>query len=628
MANARPGGPRRPDLDYYEYKRLREQRRVQETPPSPKPAAAKPSEPAAPAASPWQEPALSPASPAPAPARSEHRDQPKAAPRAVEQPVEAEARTAREDEAPEDKRPLLDGVKALMKGVVRRVPEDEPLDLGEEPGEPSAPEEAPIELPEDEDEDAEDARDDAPQIDNPIGDAFNKVRGLFHLARNRLAERRQAGAQSGEDAPEEAAAARLTEALGAGDVEPVLSRRMRRAQAQKEQEAEAEQPEPPILDIGAVDAREVDDLVSKPGTTVRAEFAEEPETAESGDDDDDDDAPVARGTKLFGFFRRRSPAPEPVPAEEPIEPAQPGGEDLSMDSRQQAALTQRLSEELESTPSLSRKERKALAAGVKTRAAIPAPAPVQPAPVPPAPIAVQPAPTPVQPAPAQRAAAPVQRAAAPAAPAAAMPFSAPTAQRAAYPVDEPTQEFRPLRARLTKNPPIEPDLVEDEDDDLPLRRAPKPPKEKKRRVYQDEDLEDEAYGDDRYEDYDEDDYDDYDEDEDDERFDHEDVSFGRRLLGFFKGLVVLILILALCVLALRQLEASRVLSLSGLRSAAGPYEAIENFLENILPAPEATPAPEAAPETAAPEGGQAAPEETPAAGIAEAGPTEAGQNLT
>ncbi len=65
------------------------------------------------------------------------------------------------------------------------------------------------------------------------------------------------------------------------------------------------------------------------------------------------------------------------------------------------------------------------------------------------------------------------------------------------------------------------------------------------------------------------------------------------MLGFFKGLVGLILILALCVLALRQLETSRVISLGGLRDIIGQIVPIEprSFPPpNWLSRPETAPA--------------------------------------
>lgn len=625
MANARSGGPRRPDLDYYEYKRMHEQHLQQEGVPAVKPAAGKPvAEPAAPAASQTAERSAPVSTRAKAKTAQEQpaRSVPPELDDALDFPEEDALDLPEEQTAdqPVGKRSMFSGVKTLMKGVVHRLPEDEAEEHGEHRHHKE--QEAPEPEPELEDEKAE--MDDAPQIDNPIGDALIKVKGLFHKARTRLAERRpeKAGEDTeAEDSEEETQRPddEQPESAASGG-EMVLSRRMRKA-AQARETVE----EPPILDIEPVDVREVDELVSKPGTTVRAGFEDEKAPApaahepspepddETGDDDDDDDLPSARGTRLFGFFKKmRGRSAEPEAEMPPLNSTLPDGEGQSMDENQKAALTSRLSEELESTPSLSRKERKALAAGKQARASAPA-TPAAPAvPVAPAVPAVSET------------------------PAATMPFSAPTTAKTAYSVDEPTQEFHPLRTRAVRiapAAPVELDDEEDEDADMPVRRAPKPPKppkEKKRRVYQDEDLDDEEYDDDRYderyeEDYD--DYDDFDEDEDDERYDDEyHVSGGRRFLGFLKGLVVFILFLALCVLALRQLESSRVISLGGLRNAFGqislilPSPAPEATAEPVetAPAEVVTAAPTAVP---TPEPEPSIPAETPSADIAQVEPT-------
>lgn len=607
MANARSGGPRRPDLDYYEYKKMHEQRMRQEAAANFKPASAKP--------------------------EAEKSIAPAAARKPAEAVREAERKTARMPEAdlsepldlqdadeldlpeepldlPEENKSLFSGVKALMKGVTNRVPEDEThghpaKDSGfmdDEEGEP---------------EDDEADPDDAPQIDNPIGDAFLKVRGLFRSARQRMAERRGSKpAETDEDGEDEDEAPIKTTHTQVVDEAPALSRRMRKAAEVRDMVEE-----PPILDIGAVDVREVDELVSKPGTTVHAGFSEDDAPKAAGpsadvepDDEDDDDLPSARGTRVFGFFKKFRGRSAQSEWDEKPEADEPDGEGQEMDEQQKAVLTQRLSEELNGAPALSRKERKALAAGKVVRPQAPV---VQAAP-----------------------AAPVANtvfAASPDEPA-TMPFTAPPSARSSYQVDEPTQQFRPLRARPARIAPPEPvrpvefddEYDEDEDDDLPVRKAakpPKPPKEKKRKLYQDEDLEDEEYEeegryDEEYDDYD--DYDDY--DEDDERFDDEyHVSGGRRFLGFLKGLLLLILFLAICVLALRQLEASRLISLGGLRDAAGQVVPINLILPS--PEPTATPMPTEAPTpeptvapTPAPE--VTAPAETPVANSAEVAPTE------
>jgi len=602
MANARPGGPRRPAMDYYEYKRMHEQRlreagalneRATPVEAAPKPAAQIP----------YREKEIPPATPA-----------------------QTTPDLKEELDLPEEKSSLFSGVKALMKGVTSRLPADEPeaqdepeaLDVpdGSEAEAPEGDEEAPEVAPDDEPaEDDDDAiPDDAPQIDNPIGDAIHKVVGLFQSVRSKIAKRAPAQAEPEDDEDEVFAVPETEESTSEDDTaeesaaeesEPVLSRRMRKAI--KSQEPEEDSGEPPILDIGPVAAEEVDELVSKPGTTVRADFAEvdapkaDPVPADDepdDDDDDDDDLPATRGTRLFGFFSKfkgRSAAAD----EDAYEPDQPDGKDETMQEEKRAALTERLAEELNSAPALSRRERKALAAG-KGKPASAAPA---------APVKIA-SPT----------------ASAPAAsdlPAATMPFSAPTATRPAFTDDEPTQEFRPLRARVAPPAPLdeEDEYDEDDDDDLPpVRRAPKPAKEKKRRrVYKDEDLEDEydedrydedrydddRYDDDRYDDdrYDDDrydgydDYDDYDDyDEEDDRYDDDYyVSPGRRFLGFLKGLIAFVLFLALCVLALRQLEASRLISLTGLRQTVGQIIPLDAILPSPPPevmAPEATAEPE------------------------------------
>ncbi len=598
MANARPGGPRRPGLDYYEYKRLHEQRQQDENP------AAKPLKPEA-------QPAVSPYA----------RPKPQSAPEARiaepsliddDQDFSGNALDLPDSEMPEKKPNLLSGVKSLMKNVSRRVPEDgEPSGHQEPEREEAQPDLS--ELEDDADDEAAEP-DDAPQIDNPIGDAFLKVKGLFQKARGRIADRRQSQpdaepdeSDSQEDEPQ-------------ADSEPYASsRRMRKA---------AQAAEPPILAIEPVDVREVDELVAKPGTTVRAGFAEdqpfknapltlEPEGEAVYNDDDDDDLPAARGTKMFGFLKKMRGRAGRAAEEADVDLTPPSGEDQRVDGSEKAGLTQLLAEG-EGGPTLSRRERKALAAGKPIAAPAVANAP-----------------------------------AAPEKPVATMPFDAPTASatppKAVFAVDEPTQEFRPLRPRppikITKPAPLraaEPELDgydEDEDDDLPVRRAPKPPKVKKRRIYQDEDFEDEEYDrGDRFDDYDEDEYDDYDDyDEDEDRYEDEyHVSGGRRFLGFLKGLVVFILFLAVCVLALRQLEASHLISLGGLRSAVGQLSLILPSPEpTVAPVPEATveptlaptPEPTALPTTQPTAAPTAMPEETPGADIAQVEPTsEAGIN--
>jgi hypothetical protein len=594
-------------LDYYEYKKMHEQRMRQAAAAGYVPAPAKPE----------AEKPVAPAAGRRSGAAQEAERKPARAPEAeLSKPLDlqdADELDLPEEplDLPEENKSLFSGVKALMKGVANRVPADEPE---EQPSKDSG-------FMDDEELDEDDVEpDDAPQIDNPIGDALIKVKGLFQSARQKLAERRAAKPEAEEvDEFEDEAPAQPARAQDGAEETPALSRRMRKAS-----EVGKKAEEPPILDIGAVDASEVDDLVSKPGTTVHTGFEEDeaPKAARplveiEPDDEDDDDLPSARGTRVFGFFKKFRGKSAQGEWDARPETDEPDGEGQEMDEQQKAVLTQRLSEELDGAPALSRKERKALAAGKAVRPQAPA-APVIPA-------------APVTPA------SNTVFAAVPDAPA-AMPFAAPTSARTAYAVDEPTQQFRPLRARPARVAPPEParplefddEYYEDEDDDLPVRKAAKPPKppktpkEKKRKLYQDEDLEDEEYEEENRYDEEYDDYDDYDDyDEDDERYEDEyHVSGGRRFLGFLKGLLVLILFLALCVLALRQLEASRLISLGGLRDAAGQIIPINLILPS--PEPTATPMPTEAPtpeptvaptpeSTAAPEA--TIPAETPGAQV-------------
>lgn len=602
MANARSGGPRRPDLDYYEYRRLHEQRMRQAAALNAgiapeKPEAEKPVAPSA-----VRKPAEAVREAAQKPARSPQVD--------LAEPLdlrdEDEMRLPEEPlDLPEANKSLFSGVKALMQGVASRVPEDESEDESEErpaKGFSGRKDDDQAEGPEEDEDPA-----DAPQIDNPIGDALHKVRSLFQSARRKLAERRAALPGDEDDADDEDDTPRKpARAHDEPEETPSLSRRMRKA-AQAREKAE-----PPILDIGEVDVGEVDELLSKPGTTVRAGFAEDEAagkaaelSAEEEPDDEDDDLPSARGTRMFGFFKKsRARSAQNEWDAKPEADALEEGQD--MDVQQKAVLTQRLSEELSSAPSLSRKERKALAAGKAVRPQAPA-----------------------------ASAGSAVFAASPSEAPETMPFAAPASARSAHPVDEPTQQFRPLRARPARVAPPEPvrpaefdEYEEDEDDDLPVRKASKPlkpPKEKKRRIYQDEDLEDEEYEEtgryeEEYDDYD--DYDDYDEDDYDDEY---RVSGGRRFLGFLKGLTVLILFLAVCVLALRQLEASRLISLGALRDAAGQVIPINLILPS--PAPTATPEPTETPTTEptaapTPASEATAPAETPGADIAQVEPTE------
>jgi len=150
--------------------------------------------------------------------------------------------------------------------------------------------------------------------------------------------------------------------------------------------------------------------------------------------------------------------------------------------------------------------------------------------------------------------------------------------RAAVFEDDPTVEFKPIRdakddgrsapranVRPTRQKPVFIDDDDEEDDDGMVRRPPaKLQKESKRRVYDDDD------------DYYEDDYDDEYESE------YEEGSFGKRFLGFLKGLILIALLLLLAVLALRLTEANGAISLDGLRDSVGGYIP---YVNEVFPAP-------------------------------------------
>ncbi len=268
MANARPGGPRRPELDYYEYsacasgarlcRRLGGRR-------APRPAAARGGRAAARRRD-WPQIPRAPAAEMPAERADKAPDAP------------APCRTRASRSARGEARSRFGGVKALMQGVTHRVPEDEPLDLEPDPAlefEPAfEPESAPAQQPEPrlpeqiesgeaqpspaapsdrgqapgasiqsqfelDDEDDAQYDDDAPQIDNPIGDALSKVRGAFRMAREKLAERARSGApdesaKTTEAAPDESAEIPET-ALDDDYDAPASSRRMRKALKEQEE---------------------------------------------------------------------------------------------------------------------------------------------------------------------------------------------------------------------------------------------------------------------------------------------------------------------------------------------------------------------------------------------------------
>lgn len=157
--------------------------------------------------------------------------------------------------------------------------------------------------------------------------------------------------------------------------------------------------------------------------------------------------------------------------------------------------------------------------------------------------------------------------------------------------DTPTQEYKPTR---NQKPPVKKPIVlldEDEDDlmDAPgedsfIASRVKPVKTPISLDDDDEDDEDEKprssrkplVYDDEDDDDDDDDYDDYEDD------DEEEVSFGQRILGFLKGLLVIALILLLTILALRLAEASGRISLDVLRERAGSSIP---FIHTLFPKP-------------------------------------------
>lgn len=160
--------------------------------------------------------------------------------------------------------------------------------------------------------------------------------------------------------------------------------------------------------------------------------------------------------------------------------------------------------------------------------------------------------------------------------------------------EEPTLEFHPVhkreeekRAPLHKSPrKVLDDLdYEDEDDEedeeeedvKPSRRKEKK-KDKKRYEDDEDDYDDDE---DEYDDED-DDYDEDEEDEEDEDDDEEESSFVKRLLGFFKGLLAVALIVLLVVFVLRLLEAGGRISLDWLRSGVG--ERLP-FVNSVFPKP-------------------------------------------
>lgn len=191
-------------------------------------------------------------------------------------------------------------------------------------------------------------------------------------------------------------------------------------------------------------------------------------------------------------------------------------------------------------------------------------------------------------------------------------------------VDEPTMEFTPVRARDTSAnmKPVSDDDYDDEDEE---EEAPKPARKglfgRSRKVAQEEYDEDDEDDEDvrpvkrpavksrnsRYEDEDDDeeddeeirprgksasrrsDYDDEDDDYDDDDYEDDDYederpSVAKRILRFLRGLLILVIIGALLVLGLRELENRDILSLDSLRGLGG----IGPVVETVFPDPDAS----------------------------------------
>lgn len=167
------------------------------------------------------------------------------------------------------------------------------------------------------------------------------------------------------------------------------------------------------------------------------------------------------------------------------------------------------------------------------------------------------------------------------------------------PVDEPTQEFKPLRFRgnaargqkPSKKPVYqdededeyddyddyddEYDDYEDDYDDEPKRKKARPAKKVPKRVYSDYD--------------DDDEYDDYDDYDDDDDLDDDRDTFGHRITGFLMAIVAVAVILVLLVVVLRQVESAGHINLDWLRdSAIGRVIPIERVLPDPDPSNEST----------------------------------------
>ncbi len=199
------------------------------------------------------------------------------------------------------------------------------------------------------------------------------------------------------------------------------------------------------------------------------------------------------------------------------------GEQSTMDNNQKS-MTELMAEGMRETPSLSRRERRMLneAAGVKTPSKEAAPA-----------------------------------------------LNDDSAE-----VEEPTVEYKPVRTRPPKKAPVvlndDEDDDDDEDDEEEVKKPVKAVKKKaKRPVYDDDDDEEE-------EDEDEDDEDIDDDDDDD------DISVSKRIFGFIRALLAIVLVLALLVIALRVGEAGGYFKLDWLRDNLGSRV---SFVNTLFPEP-------------------------------------------
>ena len=153
--------------------------------------------------------------------------------------------------------------------------------------------------------------------------------------------------------------------------------------------------------------------------------------------------------------------------------------------------------------------------------------------------------------------------------------------------EQPTVEYKPVRAKAERKKPVvlldDEDEDEDEDDEEEEVETKKGKKarrpEKKREVYDDDEDED----DEDDEDYDDDDDDDYDDDEDED----DEISVGKRIFGFLKALIAIFLLLALIVLALRVGESAGYVKLDWIRDKVGSRI---GFVNTLFPEPDASPA--------------------------------------